>query len=134
MSWSAFALDTGYPCPAHWFSVSALNRRPSQPPIVHSRGAATARAVAIVPVPEGIRVAMAQVALASGRSETEVWAEAADAWLLAHHVDNGPLPPTPAAALPIPRRSRCWDSIDDLLSGLRLPLAENRCERSQRAA
>jgi hypothetical protein len=75
----------------------------------------------IVYVPAEIRQIMAQFAQASGRSERDLWAEAADAWLSSHSHDDDPLPPAPSAALAIPAVNRSWDMIDDLLSALRMP-------------
>ncbi|MGO8949607.1 MAG: hypothetical protein ACLQUY_18545 [Ktedonobacterales bacterium] len=86
----------------------------------------------VVHVPASIRQVMAEVALASGRSESDLWSEAADAWLSAHIYDDKPLPPAPAAALPLP--NRCWDMIDDLLASLRRSSPNDFGERSKRAA
>jgi hypothetical protein len=73
-------------------------------------------------VPAGIRQMMAQFALASGRSESDLWVEAADIWLSSHTCDDEPLPPAPAAALAVPANIRSWEMIDDLLATLRTPI------------
>jgi hypothetical protein len=64
---------------------------------------------------------MAQIARASGRSERDLWTEAAGAWLSSHSFDDDPVPPAPSAALAIPVANRSWDMIDDVLSALRRP-------------
>jgi hypothetical protein len=91
----------------------------------------------IVHVPADIRQIMAQVARASGRSEKDLWTEAADAWLSTHSYDDDPLPPAPSAALALPAVNRSWDMIDDLLSELRMPPSisgTNAEDRGERAA
>jgi hypothetical protein len=75
----------------------------------------------IVHVPADRRQIMAQIARARGRSEVDLWAEAADAWLASHSYDDEPLPPAPSAALAIPTNNRSWDMIDDLLTSSRRP-------------
>jgi hypothetical protein len=90
----------------------------------------------IAHVPAEIRQIMAEIARASGRSEGDLWTEAADAWLSSHSYDDDPLPPAPSAALAVPAVNRSWDMIDDLLSALRMPpcipgaSAEDRDERA----
>jgi hypothetical protein len=91
----------------------------------------------IVHVPAEMRQIMAQIARASGRSERDLWTEAADAWLSSHSYDDDPLPPAPSAALAIPAVNRSWDMIDDLLSALRMPPSipgTNVGDRGERAA
>jgi hypothetical protein len=61
----------------------------------------------------------------AGKSESELWAEAARAWLSRRERDDD-LPPTPpAAAQPCPRRERtAWVAIDALLLDLRAQPSE----------
>ena len=97
---------------------------------------ASALVDSIAHVPAEIRQIMAEIARASGRSEGDLWTEAADAWLSSHSYDDDPLPPAPSAALAVPAVNRSWDMIDDLLSALRMPppipetSAEDRGERA----
>lgn len=73
-------------------------------------------------IPAGVLSAMREEAGASGRDESEVWAEAAREWLRQRRRDDGPQPPTPAAAaLAVPRRVRSWSTIDAALAELRQP-------------
>lgn len=73
-------------------------------------------------VPETVVRAMREAARAAGRTESEVWAEAARSWLREQRRDDGPQPPTPAAAaLAVPRRARNWSTIDAVLADLRQP-------------
>ncbi len=75
-----------------------------------------------VSIPVEVLREMRAAALASGCSESEVWAEAARVWLRQLRHDDGPLPPTPAsAALAVPRRARSWSRIDAELADLRQP-------------
>lgn len=86
----------------------------------------------IAPAPERREVrmapdllhAMTAAARATGRHESEVWAEAAREWLARHTPDDDPPPPPGASAhAPIMRatRDRCWGAIDVLLGDLRHP-------------
>lgn len=69
-----------------------------------------------------LRAEMAGMAQAMGRSEDDIWAEAAREWLLRRLRNDEPPPTTPAAAsLPNPRTSRLWNEIDDMLAELRQP-------------
>ena len=62
------------------------------------------------------------MAEALGRSEDDIWAEAAREWLLRRLRNDEPPPTTPAAAsLPNPRASRLWSEIDVMLAELRQP-------------
>lgn len=71
-------------------------------------------------IPAMVLRRMAAAAQASGRSEADVWAEAAEEWLTRYVLDDEPPPPTPAAAaLSVPRPPRSWSAIDTLLSELR---------------
>jgi hypothetical protein len=69
-----------------------------------------------------LRAEMAEMARVMGRSEDDIWAEAAREWLMRRLRNDGPPPTTPAAA-PVPgaRPSRMWNEIDELLSELRHP-------------
>ena len=69
-----------------------------------------------------LRAEMAEMARVMGRSEDDIWAEAAREWLMRRLRNEGPPPTTPAAA-PVPgeRPSRMWNEIDELLSELRHP-------------
>jgi hypothetical protein len=87
-----------------------------------------------VQVPETIKRSMAEIAAASGRSESDLWAEAARAWLDSRAFDDEPLPPAPAAALALPRPTRSWEMIDDLLAELRQPVAAETGSKTERAA
>jgi hypothetical protein len=86
-----------------------------------------------VSVPARIKLKMAQLARVNGRSEDDLWAEAADNWLSSHSFDDKPLPPAPAAALAVPNNQRSWDTIDELLSALRRPALPDHGE-TRRAA
>jgi hypothetical protein len=69
-----------------------------------------------------LRAEMAGMAQALGRSEDDIWAEAAREWLLRRLRNDGPPPTTPAAAsLPNPRTRRLWSEIDIMLAALREP-------------
>jgi hypothetical protein len=67
--------------------------------------------------------AMAAVAAATGRAESDIWAEAAREWLLRHSPEDDPQPPPPAASAPHPAaraaRQSTWTAIDVLLGDLR---------------
>jgi hypothetical protein len=84
-------------------------------------------------VPVRTKLRMAQVARANGRSEDDLWAEAANNWLCSHAFDDEPLPPAPAAALAVPNNQRSWDTIDELLTVLRGPTMPDQGE-TRRAA
>jgi hypothetical protein len=81
-----------------------------------------------VSVPARIKLKMAQVASASGRTEDALWAEAANNWLCSHAFDDEPLPPAPAAALAVPNNRRSWDTIDEVLAALRRPTTADHGE------
>lgn len=57
-----------------------------------------------------------------GRSEDDIWDEAAREWLLRRMRNDEPPPTTPAAA-PVPnvRTRRMWNEIDAMLADLRHP-------------
>ena len=85
-------------------------------------GSATTPPAAPTPtLAEDVTDAIAQAARASGRTEYDVWLEAAREWLSRRAYDDEPPPTAPAAAsLPHPRRQRTWAEIDTLLGDLRL--------------
>ena len=69
-----------------------------------------------------LRTEMSGMAQALGRSEDDIWAEAAREWLLRRLRNDEPPPTTPAAAsLPNPRTRRLWNEIDEMLLELRQP-------------
>jgi hypothetical protein len=107
----------GPSCRGFWHEPAVRQIRASLPETCP----ASAPIDSIVHVPAEIGQIMAQIARASGRSEGDLWTEAAGAWLSSHSYDDDPLPPAPSAALAIPFVNRSWDMIDDLLSALRVP-------------
>jgi hypothetical protein len=73
-----------------------------------------------VRIPADLVRRMSLEARLSRKSESEVWAEAARAWLQRRERDDDFPPPPPAAAQPCPRRERtAWVAIDALLVDLR---------------
>lgn len=74
--------------------------------------------------PAGTLRRMAEAARALGRSESDVWVEAAREWLLRHHPEapdegHAPYSAQAQATHVITRRMREWRAIDDLLDTLR---------------
>jgi len=79
-----------------------------------------ATSASAVRIPEGVLRTMREAAWNEGRTESEIWAEAAREWLMRRARDDEPQPPTPAAAaLPVPRIAHAWHAIDALLAELR---------------
>jgi hypothetical protein len=83
--------------------------------------------------PAGTLRRMAEAARALGRSESDVWVEAAREWLLRHYPENSneghaPCSAQAPAAHALTRRLRAWRAIDDLLDTLRDDQTETRCE------
>ena len=76
-------------------------------------------AASVVRIPAEIVRAMAHAARNSGRSERELWAEAAREWLYSRTHGDEPPPATPAA-LPVAGPARSWDEIDGLMAQLRI--------------
>jgi hypothetical protein len=73
-----------------------------------------------VRIPVDLLRRMSFEARLSGVSESDVWAEAARAWLRRRARDDDFPPTPPAAAQPCPRRERtAWVAIDALLVALR---------------
>ena len=99
----------------------------SQHPLAYGpgTGGATERRVvatsaSAVRIPEAILRLMREAAWSAGRTESEIWAEAAREWLTRRMLDDEPQPPTPAAAaLPLPRVVGAWEAIDLVLHDLR---------------
>jgi len=112
-----------------WVGSSAAEAQPdgASPSLVSIEQSVT------VSVPVHVKLKMAQVARANGRSENDLWAEAANTWLTSHIFDDEPLPPAPAAALAVPSARRSWDTIDELLTVLRRPATADQ-GKARRAA
>lgn len=98
--------------------------------------ATTAREGACLRAPVELLSQMSEAARALGRSESEVWVEAAREWLRRREGEPG-APPAAAAQMAGPlagpitvarRIPRGWDEIDALLIALRAP-ASPRAER-----
>src|SRR5262249_28612599 len=89
-------------------------------PVAKAYGAPLTAEPSRVRIPADLVRRMSQEARLSGKSEGEVWAEAARAWLQRRDRDDD-LPPTPpAAAQACPRPERtAWVAIDALLVDLR---------------
>jgi hypothetical protein len=78
-----------------------------------------------VRIPADLVRRMSLEAQLTGMSESEVWAEAARAWLQRRDRDDDFPPTPPAAAQPCPRRERtAWVAIDALLLDLRARACE----------
>lgn len=78
------------------------------------------RAHQVLRVPRDVLRCMAEAAWAAGRSEEEIWIEAAREWLRRRIRDDEPPPTTPAAAWPLPPRAAdTWAAIDALVAELR---------------
>lgn len=90
-----------------------------------------ASAGSAVRAPIELLARMTEAARAQGRSESDVWVEAAREWLRGREGAPNTPPAAPAClAAPVapPRRhARVWDEIDSLLSELRAP-ATGACE------
>ena len=78
-----------------------------------------------VRIPADLVRRMSLEARLSGKSESDVWAEAARTWLQRRACDDDFPPTPPAAAQPCPRRERtAWVAIDALLIDLRARTCE----------
>ncbi len=101
-----------------WASPEAGNVTP----ITAERGSGDEVAATHLGVARELRAEMAEMARVMGRSEDDIWAEAAREWLMRRLRNDGPPPTTPAAA-PVPgaRPSRMWNEIDAMLAELRHP-------------
>lgn len=90
---------------------------------VQPRGASAVRA------PIELLTKMSEAARAQGRSESDVWVEAAREWL--RRRDGVETPPSAAPAYaaapasPAPRMTRVWGEIDAVLQALRTPATVN---------
>ncbi len=109
---------------SQWMWSEAHAARPAPAPT--SRAIHTAsRDVSCVRAPVELLCRMSEVARAQGRSESEVWVEAAREWLRRREIEpvTPPAPPATASSRSAtPRRpSRVWDDIDALLIELRMP-------------
>jgi hypothetical protein len=126
-----------YRAPAH--PTSIIPPAPPTPLAPLAPLAPAASAVSAVPTPyaapaagerrevrmaPALLAAMTAAAAATGRHESEIWAEAAREWLARHTPDDDPPPPPGAIQrAPVVRaaRDRCWGAIDVLLGDLRHP-------------
>ncbi len=101
-----------------WASPEADNVTP----ITAERGNSDKLVATRLGVTSELRAEMSEMARVMGRSEDDIWAEAAREWLMRRLRNDGPPPTTPAAA-PVPgaRPSRMWNEIDELLTELRHP-------------
>ena len=101
-----------------WASPEAGNVTP----ITAERSSGNEMVAPRLGVARELRAEMAEMARVMGRSEDDIWAEAAREWLMRRLRNDGPPPTTPAAApTPDARPSRMWNEIDELLSELRHP-------------
>lgn len=98
-----------------------LTLTPARPAQRHRREDVVA---SVVRIPAEIVLAMAEAARDTGRTERELWAEAAREWLSSRSHGDDPPPATPAA-LPAPSPSRSWSEIDSLLAQLRHPVVKS---------
>jgi hypothetical protein len=89
------------------------------------RASATERtAHQVLRVPREVLHMMSAAAWAAGRSEEEIWIEAAREWLRRRAHEDDPPPTAPAAAWPAsPRVERTWAAIDALVAELRPTVA-----------
>jgi hypothetical protein len=99
----------------HWAAPAPTAGRPARLTAMNTSDGGSA-----LRMPRALLAAMRAAAQATGRSESAIWAEAASEWLARYRRDDGPQPPTPAAAaLVSPARSGTWARIDALLAELR---------------
>ncbi|HEX2349664.1 MAG TPA: hypothetical protein VHI51_14625 [Ktedonobacterales bacterium] len=99
------------------------------------RAATTAQAGANLRAPVDLLARMSEVAQACGRSESDVWVEAAREWLRRREGEAGAAPVAPIAPAqavwpdaPTRRSARRWDEIDALLIELRGAVAARQRE------
>lgn len=96
---------------------------PARPAAAPARVAAHGSCVR---APADVLARMSAIAEAQGRSESDVWVEAAREWLRRREV--APVTPPVASAPPVVvarRVARVWDAIDALLVDLRSPTASD---------
>jgi hypothetical protein len=99
-----------------WRWTSATHGRAVAEPVLASVSVEPAH----VRIPADLVRRMSLEARLAGKSESEVWAEAARAWLARRERDDDFPPTPPAATQPCPRRERtAWVAIDALLVDLR---------------
>lgn len=103
-----------------WASPNAGSMSPA--PAAARRDEVIASRAAEVRIARNVRAEMAEMAYALGRSEDDIWTEAAREWLMRRLRNHEPPPTTPAAA-PVPgeRPRRLWGEIDAMLAELRHP-------------
>lgn len=83
-------------------------------------GPASATPHRLLHVPRELLQRMSETAWSAGRSEEDIWIEAAREWLSRRARGDDPPPTAPAAALPPrPRAEHSWHAIDSLLAQLR---------------
>jgi hypothetical protein len=112
---AAYGMSSASAMPVWRWVSPAYVPAPSEP-IPANSPVAPAR----VRIPADLVRRMSREACLTGKSESEVWAEAARAWLQRHERDDDFPPTPPAAAQPCPRRERAaWVAIDALLLDLR---------------
>lgn len=100
----------------------AWSSTPAQPATATSATARRpAREGASLRVPMELLSQMSEAARALGRSESEVWVEAAREWLRRRETEPSTPPAAPARGVATRRPVRVWDDIDALLIELRAP-------------
>lgn len=96
---------------------------PSGAVAASARPRAARRAVAVqLSAPSATIQDMAEAASASGRTESDIWAEAAFEWLQRHGCERATEQPLSSRApqdSPVRRRERVWRDIDAVLDTLR---------------
>lgn len=97
--------------------------RPARPVSTPARVAAQGSCVR---APADVLARMSAAAEAQGRSESDVWVEAAREWLRRREVASVTPPVASAPPVAVARRvARVWDTIDALLVELRSPTASD---------
>ena len=105
-----------------WADAPARSGAKTAAPVVEH----AARAGASLRAPVELLGQMAEAARALGRSESDVWVEAAREWLRRRELTPVTPPAAPAHSAEPRRVARVWDDIDALLVELRAPVAS--CE------
>jgi hypothetical protein len=107
----------------------------AQPIAAASRRAAPVQPGASLRAPVELLARMSEAARVCGRSESDVWVEAAREWLRRRDSETGAAPVAPVApalsepsAAPTRRSARRWDEIDALLIELRRAAVARACE------
>lgn len=85
-----------------------------------------ARDISCVRAPAELLSRMSAMARAQGRSESDVWVEAAREWLRRREIEpvTPPAAPTSTRGVTSRRPARVWDEIDALMIDLRMPSAQ----------